>query len=224
MWHTYYLYTVAAVSCMMLTLLLTHKVQAADYLPLTAQVNIGETSANVTHLQMFLAANSSIYPEGKVTGYFGPLTQVAVSRFQMQYGIDPVGRVGPLTLAKLNAIINAGGWNSTVADLSGPWIYSVAQAVTSNSATLSWSTNELATAKVFYNTSYVTMNEGDIHSVGFGSTNGWVAVNDGLARTNHQVIINGLQPNTLYYYVIVSTDLAGNVSVWNPNTILRTSL
>lgn len=199
-------------------------VHAATFDPLTAYVNVGEQGENVTRLQMFLAANQALYPEAKVTGYFGPLTEKAVMRFQMQYGIDPVGRVGPLTLAKINAIINAGGWNSSVADISGPWIYGVASSVSNNAVTLSWQTNELATAKVFYNTSNVMMNEGDINSVGFGATNGWVAASDGLARTNHQVIVTGLQPNTLYYYVIVTTDLAGNVSVWNPNTTIRTAL
>lgn len=198
-------------------------VNAESYPPLTAQVNYGETSANVSNLQTFLAANGEIYPEGKVTGYFGPLTQAAVIRFQTKFGIDPVGRVGPLTLAKINNIIASGGWASTSADISGPWIYGVSQAISSNSISLTWNTNEMATAKVFYNTSPITMNEGDINSVGFGSTNGMTALNDNLARTSQQVIITGLQPNTTYYYVVVSTDLVGNVSVWNPNTTFRTN-
>ena len=66
------------------------------------------------------------------------------------------------------------------------------------------------------------MNEGDINSVGFGATSGQTAINDNLARMSQQVTITGLQRNTVYYYVIVSTDLAGNVSVWNPNTTFRT--
>ena len=67
------------------------------------------------------------------------------------------------------------------------------------------------------------MNEGDINSVGFGSTNGWTTMNDGIARTSQQVTINGLQPNTTYHYVIVSTDSSGNVSVWNPNATFKTN-
>jgi peptidoglycan hydrolase-like protein with peptidoglycan-binding domain len=199
------------------------EVSAASYSPLTAQVNIGERSENVRNLQMFLAENQSMYPSGLVTGYFGPLTAAAVVRFQNQYGIDPVGRVGPLTLGKINNIISSGGWTSSAADISGPWIYSVNRSASSNTATFTWNTNELATGKIFYNTSPITMNEGDINSVGFGSTNGQTAVNDGVARMSQQVTLANLQPNTLYYYVIVSTDLAGNVSVWNPNTTFRTN-
>jgi hypothetical protein len=67
------------------------------------------------------------------------------------------------------------------------------------------------------------MNEGDINSVGFGSTNGYTATNDNLSRTSQQVTMNNLLPNTLYYYVIVSTDLAGNVSVMGPNNTFRTN-
>ncbi|MDP2598849.1 MAG: peptidoglycan-binding domain-containing protein, partial [Candidatus Liptonbacteria bacterium] len=40
---------------------------------------------------------------GPITGYFGPLTQAGVERFQTKYGIDPVGEVGPITRAKLNS-------------------------------------------------------------------------------------------------------------------------
>lgn len=197
-------------------------VYAASYVPVTGSVNIGERSSNVSNLQMFLAANPSVYPEGLVTGYFGPLTKAAVLRFQAKYGIDQVGRVGPITLSKINTLINGGGWDM-VADSSGPVLYSVNNSVTSNSATINWNTDEMANAKIFYSTSYVTMNEGDINSVGFGATSGSVATNDGLARTSQQVIINGLQPNTRYYYIVVSTDLAGNVSVWNPNTTFTTN-
>lgn len=222
LWRTGIVTSVVIACCAAVTMTIL-SVSAANFTPLTSQINSGETSANVTNLQIFLAANPSIYPEGKVTGYFGPLTQAAVSRFQAQYGLDQVGRVGPLTLAKINTLINGGGWTSG-ADVSGPAIYAVSQNVSSNSATFTWNTDEYATAKIFYNTGYVTMNEGDINSVGFGSTNGSTVTNDGLARASQQVTINGLMPNTLYHYVIVATDAAGNVSVWNPNTTLRTNL
>lgn len=197
-------------------------VSAANYSQITSQLDLGNQNENVTNLQIFLAANPSIYPEGKVTGYYGPLTQAAVKRFQTQYGIESVGRVGPLTMTKINNLIANGGWNGT-ADISGPQFYTVNPSIGSNSATFSWTTNENATAKIFYYTDWITMNEGDINSVGFGSTNGWTATNDGIARTSQQVTINGLQPNTQYHYVIVSTDTSGNVSVWNPNTTFKTT-
>lgn len=200
----------------------TLKVSASTFIPLTGQVNVWERSSNVTNLQMFLASDQNLYPEGLVTGYYGPLTKAAVIRFQERYGIDPVGRVGPVTLVKINSLIQGGGF-SGVADVSGPQFVSMNKTVTSNSATFTWGTNENATAKIFYFTSPITMNEGDINSVGFGSTNGWTITNDGLSRTSQQVTITGLTPNTIYYYVIVATDVSGNVSVWNPNTTFKTS-
>ncbi len=190
---------------------------STTFIPINSQVNYGETSANVSNLQMFLAANPSIYPEGLVTGYYGPLTRAAVIRFQSQYGIDQAGRVGPITLAKINSLIATGGWSAST-DISGPWISSVGQNVSRNAATFSWNTDETATAKIFYHTSPVMMSEGDINSVGFGSLTGSTATSDNIARVSHQVTISGLQPNTRYYYVIVATDVKGNVSLWNPNT------
>jgi peptidoglycan hydrolase-like protein with peptidoglycan-binding domain len=194
--------------------------QVFAYNTINSQLDLGERNADVTSLQGFFSDNASIYPEKLITGYFGGLTRSAVLRFQAQYGLDQVGRVGPMTRDKLNSLISQGGW--VVSDIAGPWIYSVGQSIGNTSATFSWSTNEMASAKVFYNTGTVTMNEGDINSVGFGQTNGWVAMNDNVARTSQQVTINGLLPNTTYHYVIVSTDPSGNVSVWNPNTTFTT--
>jgi hypothetical protein len=199
------------------------------YSTINTTLDLGETNTDVTSLQMFFKDNSVIYPEGLVTGYYGALSRAAVERFQAQNNIvssgsaatTGYGRVGPSTRDKINSLINQGGW--VISDISGPWIYSVNNAIASNSATFTWTTNENASGKVFYGTSPITMNEGDINSVGFGSTNGFVASNDGLVRTSQQVTIQNLRPNTLYYYVIVSTDLSGNVSVVGPNNTFRTN-
>lgn len=75
---------------------------------LTRRLNIGSEGTDVTQLQAYLAADSSLYPEGKVTGYYGSLTSAAVKRFQARYGIDQVGWVGPQTMAKLNEFIGQG--------------------------------------------------------------------------------------------------------------------
>jgi peptidoglycan hydrolase-like protein with peptidoglycan-binding domain len=194
---------------------------AFAYTTIQSQLDLGETNSDVTNLQSFFKDNSSIYPEGLVTGYFGGLTKSAVQRFQAQYGLDQVGRVGPMTRDRINTLINSGGW--TASDMSGPAISSVSKTTNNTSVTFSWNTDELATAKVFYNTAPVTMNEGDINSNGFGQTNGWVSMNDNIARTSQQVTVSGLHPNTQYYYVIVATDLKGNVSVWNPNMTVVTN-
>jgi len=60
---------------------------------------------DVSFLQSFLASHDAVYPEKLVTGHFGKLTASAVSAFQSLYGLPSVGRVGPLTLQKLNELL-----------------------------------------------------------------------------------------------------------------------
>ena len=73
---------------------------------------------DVRRLQTFLAGDSAIYPEGKITGYYGALTVKAVRRFQEKYGLASVGRVGPQTLAKLNSLSSPAGGGSSSAPVS----------------------------------------------------------------------------------------------------------
>ncbi|MDO8552245.1 MAG: peptidoglycan-binding domain-containing protein [bacterium] len=69
----------------------------------------GSSGADVTRLQQFLAQDRSIYPEGIVSGTFGPLTEKAVQRFQVKNGIvnsgtpstTGYGAVGPRTAAAM---------------------------------------------------------------------------------------------------------------------------
>ncbi|MCL5016204.1 MAG: fibronectin type III domain-containing protein [Patescibacteria group bacterium] len=59
----------------------------------------------VKHLQEFLVYEGS-YPEALTTGYFGPLTQAAVARFQTKYGVTPtVGYVGPKTRHTMQTVL-----------------------------------------------------------------------------------------------------------------------
>ena len=73
---------------------------------------VGAQSNDVSALQEFLKSQgASIYPEGKVTGYFGALTKAAVGRFQLKYGLVSsssdagYGVVGPKTRAKINSLL-----------------------------------------------------------------------------------------------------------------------
>lgn len=78
--------------------------------PIDQPLYQGLKSAQVNTLQDFLRSQGSdIYPEGLVTGYFGPLTRGAVERFQAKYGIANKGDVGygfvgPKTRAKINSL------------------------------------------------------------------------------------------------------------------------
>ncbi len=71
---------------------------------LTKDLYRGLRDPEVSILQEGLKKDASVYPEGLVTGYFGPLTEAAVKRFQAKYGISQVGRVGPITRAKFNEL------------------------------------------------------------------------------------------------------------------------
>lgn len=165
---------------------------------LTRQLDLGMTNSDVTSLQTFLAANTTIYPEGIVSGYFGELTAAAVSRFQTANGLAAVGRVGPLTLAAINTQMG-GAVPVTGADVWAPTIYPETVTVGQNSATISWTTSDAARSRVMYGTSWPFLYAvaPSVSSAGFNATS--------------NITLNGLQPKTTYYYVLESVDGPGNI-------------
>ncbi len=82
-------------------------------------LRFGMRGEDVKCLQQFLKSQGpEIYPEGLVTGYFGPLTFSAVKRFQQKYWQEilapwgltkdqPTGFVGPTTRAKINQLLSS---------------------------------------------------------------------------------------------------------------------
>ena len=64
----------------------------------------GFSNDQVTLLQQMLSHDPEIYPEAIITGYYGPLTEAAVKRFQQKYGIEQTGIAGPQTRVKLNEL------------------------------------------------------------------------------------------------------------------------
>ncbi|MEK7193436.1 MAG: fibronectin type III domain-containing protein [Patescibacteria group bacterium] len=62
----------------------------------------GDRGDAVKTLQAILAADSELYPEGLITGFYGKATAKAVIRFQKRNGLETVGNVGPKTLVLLN--------------------------------------------------------------------------------------------------------------------------
>lgn len=73
-------------------------------------LSLNTQGQDVRLLQTILAQDKEVYPEGKVTGIFGPLTKKAVQRFQLKHKIvnSPkdagYGLVGPKTREKLNGM------------------------------------------------------------------------------------------------------------------------
>ena len=188
---------------------------------LTQTMDIGARGGDVTSLQTYLATNASIYPSGLVTGYFGPLTQAAVSRFQTAQGIvssgtpetTGYGRVGPLTLARINSLMGEGNisWD-TVPVLSQPTIQT-----TNTTATLYWTTNEPTLGQVYWSITPLQFNE----ETGPRQTpyvSGSLAVDAGGQLTSHSVTISNLQPNTSYNYLVRSIDNGGNMSMIWPSS------
>ena len=72
----------------------------------------GSTGDEVTRLQQYLASDSALYPEAKITGYYGDLTVAAIRRLQVLHGIifegtpetTGFGAVGTKTLTLLNTL------------------------------------------------------------------------------------------------------------------------
>ena len=79
----------------------------------------GSKGEDVRNLQKLLAKDKSIYPEGLVTGLFGPLTEKAVKKFQAKYNLPQVGKVSSATRELLTIV-------SSISD-SSPASPSVAQ-------------------------------------------------------------------------------------------------
>jgi len=77
----------------------------------------GMSGSDVTALQVFLAADGSIYPEKNVSGYFGALTQAAIQRLQVRHNLvtsgspetTGFGAVGPATRALIATLCANGG-------------------------------------------------------------------------------------------------------------------
>jgi len=94
-------------------------------------------------------------------------------------------------------------------DTTPPAISSVsASLITSNSATINWATNEVASSQVEYglNTNYGTLS-------GFNSS----------LVTSHSVLLSGLSPSTTYHYRVKSSDTAGNPATSGDYTFITTA-
>ncbi len=85
---------------------------------LTKDLEYGDRGYEVEVLQTWLAQDAAVYSRGLVTGYYGPLTTQAVTKFQEKYASEvlaPQGRVkgtgkaGEYTRVKLNELYGESG-------------------------------------------------------------------------------------------------------------------
>ncbi len=180
---------------------------------ISSSLGLGSTGANVSTLQSLLSADRHVYPEALVTGFYGPLTQSAVTQFQIGYNISPVGAVGPVTLQRLNALILAG----SMIDVTAPQVTSFSvNSTTNNSATLLETTNEVARAKVFYDTRpLVTAEATQAKTEPFVSGS---VMEDSSFSTSKTLTLQNLSSATTYYYLVEVIDMSGNVSIASQGT------
>ncbi len=200
----------AALAIAACTLLLARPAHAL----ITTSLEPGSSGPAVIELQSFLARDSSVYPEGIISGYYGTLTTSAVERFQCQNEIvcsgsvatTGYGRVGPTTLARIQSLAlqtpgipNTGGTSDVIApDARAPYISPETVTVSSTTALIHWTTSESSLNSVLYASEWpFYLGTAASESSGIGM--------------NANVVLSGLLPNHTYRYVRQSVDMAGNV-------------
>ncbi|NTW22242.1 hypothetical protein HGA34_01700, partial [Candidatus Falkowbacteria bacterium] len=100
---------------------------------------------------------------------------------------------------------NAESANDFVIHVTPPVISAIASSTTANSATVTWTTDELSTSQVQYSISGTFVND--------CATNNDCTSLDASLVTSHSVDISGLASTTSYYFRVRSTDGAGNESI-----------
>ena len=99
----------------------TGSVLGAKTFKFTEPVEYGADNDDVFKIQQLLKLDKEIYPDGTVSGFFGPKTQEAIRNLQKKFGLDPVGVVGPATTALLERLISQQNSDGTYpADILDP--------------------------------------------------------------------------------------------------------
>src|SRR3989344_7322041 len=144
----------------------------------TRQLSRGASGEDVRKLQEFFAQDKSLYPEGLITGYFGPATERAMKKWQEKNNLEAVGRIGPKSIMKLNELMTRGAGKSGIippglliapriqqkfgtsnfATTSIPIypIYTTTTATTTVQYIYVYSTSTLATSTIATSTTYTT--------------------------------------------------------------------
>lgn len=176
-----------------------------------------DTSGDVSRLQTFLVSQGSVvYPEARVTGYFGPATLRAIQRWQSAHSIvssgDPdttgYGYVGPKTRVALACTTPGQVSTQSTApntvqntDSTKPAILSLTsdpQSLQSvhGSATITWKTQNLVSCSLLYNIYNMT-------SVGYSGTKVLASSTNGSYVVNPETLVAGTD-NPAYMAVFVT--------------------
>ncbi|MFA6094691.1 MAG: peptidoglycan-binding domain-containing protein [Candidatus Paceibacterota bacterium] len=189
--------------------------QAQVFSTISSSLGLGSTGTNVNTLQSLLSTDRHVYPQALVTGYYGPLTQAAVTQFQIGYNISPVGVVGPVTLQKINSLILSG----SLVDVTAPQVTSLSiDDRTSNSVRFVLTTGETARAKIFYDTRpLVTTEATQAKTEPFVSGS---VMEDASFDTSKSLRVQNLSSSMTYYYLVEVIDRSGNVSIASQGTFV----
>ena len=86
--------------------------------------------------------------------------------------------------------------------------------ITTDGAEITWTTSEVATSQVFYDTvSHTDANDYE-----------WHTTLDTTLESSHSVVLDGLDPATAYHFRVISEDAAGNKRTSGDQTFTTTSL
>ncbi len=72
---------------------------------LSRNLSRGSSGDDVRRLQSFIKQLPGIYPQGDVTGYYGPQTESAIRRLEKQCNMTPSGAVAPKLVVVLNELV-----------------------------------------------------------------------------------------------------------------------
>lgn len=112
-----------------------------------------------------------------------------------------------------------GGGGSTVVDTTKPEITSIVDPSVDDgtlgpkSASINWTTDELASSRVDYGTTSA-----------YGTSKSEPETGDPTYVVSHSVVLTDLQPETTYHYRVKSKDAAGNEAVSDDKTFTTTAL
>jgi len=76
-----------------------------ERLVFTSTLQLGSEGAQVIHLQTLLQRMPGLYPNGPITGHFGPATDLALRQFQDQFGLTSTGQTDLDTRRRLNQVV-----------------------------------------------------------------------------------------------------------------------